>query len=57
MSEARFAAEAARLAAGEVERSVSRALKAINNALRMRARVAVKDATRKRPRAAAKNAK
>jgi hypothetical protein len=52
VSEARIAAKAAREAAAELERSVTKALKAINSALRKRARVAVKDATRKRRRVA-----
>jgi hypothetical protein len=56
MSEATKAAQAARDAAKEVERSVTRALKAIEDAMRKRARVAVNDATRKRPSAALKKA-
>ena len=56
IGEARTAAKAAREAAAEVERSVTKAFKAIDNALRKRARVAVMDATRKRRRAAVKKA-
>jgi hypothetical protein len=54
MNEATKAAQAAREAAKEVERSVGKALKAIKNALRKRARVAVNEATRRRPSAALK---
>jgi hypothetical protein len=54
MNEARTAAKASREAAAEFERSVNKALKAINIAFRKRARVAVKDATRKRRSAAVK---
>jgi hypothetical protein len=50
VSEARTAAKAAREAAVEVERSIGKALNAISNALRKRARVGMKEATRKRPR-------
>ena len=56
MNETTKAAQAAREAAKEVERSVGRALKAIKDALRKRARVAVSEATRQRRSAALKKA-
>lgn len=56
MNEATKAAQAARAAAKEVERSVTKAVKAIKNALRKRPRLAVNEATRKRPNAALKKA-
>jgi hypothetical protein len=56
MSEATKAAQAAREAAKEVERSVTRALKAIKVAIQKRARLAVNDATRKRSSAGLKKA-
>jgi hypothetical protein len=56
MHEATKAAQVARAAAKDVERSVAKAVKAIKNALRKRSRLAVNEATRKRPSAALKKA-